>query len=68
MKNPYEVPPGHKGVWLDEKTFVLVKADADEAELRAKFENRKGPGWDLGAVEQFHGSLDKPRVRIRRAN
>jgi hypothetical protein len=63
--SPYYVPPGYKSFWLNKVTFIIVKESANEAEIREKFKNRKGPGWELGYIEQY---LDnKSGSRHRRA-
>jgi hypothetical protein len=67
-ENPYEVPPGYKGFWLNKVTFIVVKESANEADVRERFKNRKGPSWELGYIEQYHASPNKPHIRIRRAD
>lgn len=66
--NPYKVPLGHKGVWINKATFVVLKEDVDVAAFKKRLQDRKGPGWELGYVEQYHASANKPNIRIRRAN
>ena len=63
--HPYHVPPGYKGFWLDEKTFVVIKEDQSEEYARTKFAERKGVGWQLGYAEQYSY---KPRKRNGRSD
>lgn len=64
MQIPLKPSPGHKIVQLDDKTFVEVREDQDEQELRQKFANRK-LDWNIGYVDHY-GSSYKPRFRPRR--
>jgi hypothetical protein len=61
--SPYYVPPGHKGFWLNKATFIIVKESTDIEALREKIKNRKGPGWELGYVEQYHDNKSSSRHR-----
>ncbi len=65
-KNPYKVPAGYKGFWLDSKTFIIVKKDEDIKAVKAKFDNRKGAGWDLGYVEKHGRQGHQVGIRVRK--